>query len=336
MRSGVRGAGLATTIGLTLAGGLGGCEDGGRDELDVRFDIPRGEPFAESLSDYGLFQEPMAELVPVDSAVEYELASPLFTDYSRKQRLLKLPAGETMEIVDSVTSTFPEGTVVAKTFYYPHDFTDPSQGWRVIETRLLVMREGQWNVATYVWNGAQTDAVLALDGSETPIGWMSESGAERSTDYEIPSEVACVTCHQQGGDVALIGLRPRNLNIEVTRDGVAVNQLEYLASRALLSGASPDTVATVPAYEDGALDLESRARGYLDANCAHCHRPDAWKRSANQEFDFRYETPLEETGILDDPREVEDALVDGEMPYTGTTLIHDEGVGLVVEYLNTL
>lgn len=313
-----------------------GWDDGGRHELDVDFDIPRGEQFPALLSAYELFEGPMADLVPSSSAVEYELASPLFTDYSRKQRLLKLPAEGTMAVIDGMTSAFPEGTVVAKTFYYPLDFADESLGWEVIETRVMVMREGEWNVATYIWDESQTDAVLALDGAETRVDWVSETGEERSTDYEIPGEVACVTCHQRDGVADLIGLRPRNLNIDVLRDGAEVNQIEYLRSRSLLSGAAADAVTTIPAYEDQSNELEVRARAYLDANCAHCHNPSAWEKAAEKHFDFRYETPLHETGILDEPHDFKKALRDGEMPLVGTTLIHDEGVDIVLRYLDAL
>ena len=189
---------------------------------------------------------------------------------------------------------------------------------------------------TYIWDEAQADAVLSLDGAETRIDWVSEAGEERSTDYEIPDEVACVTCHQRDGAADLIGLRPRNLNIDVLRDGTEVNQIEYLRSRSLLSGVAADTVATIPAYEDHSTDLELRARAYLDANCAHCHNPSAWEKAAEKDFDFRYETPLHETGILDEPHDFKQALRDGEMPLAGTTLIHDQGVDLVLGYLDTL
>lgn len=308
---------------------------GDRGRLDEDFDIPRSEAFPELLSAYELYDGPMAELVPAADAVEYDLASPLFTDYSYKQRLLKLPPGESMAIVDDRSSDFPEGTVVAKTFYYPVDFGDDSLGWEVIETRLLVMREGEWNVATYVWNEDQTDARLLLEGEVTSATWTTESGSDRATDYEIPSEVACVTCHQHEDEVDVIGLRPRNLNIEVMRDGAMVNQLEYLQSRSILTG-DIDSVATIAAYEDDANDLETRARAYLDANCAHCHSPGAWERAVRQDFDFRFETSLQDTGILGERRDLEEALLDGEMPYIGTTVPHDEGIDLVLDYLDTL
>ena len=320
---------------LWAAGGAG-CGNGDRDELDTSFAIPRSEPFAPVLSAYELFDGPMAELAPASDVLEYELASPLFTDYSSKQRLLKLPPGTQIRIVGPLSASFPEGTVVAKTFYYPRDLRKPAEDWRILETRLLVLRDGLWNVATYRWNAAQTEATLLLDGEVTPIDWIAEGGQSRSTDYEVPGEVACVTCHQRSGEVTLIGLRPRNLNIAVLRDGVPVNQLEDLRARGLLADEGIELVATLPAYEDSTQDLEARARAYLDTNCAHCHNPDAWRRSARQDFDFRYETPLASSGISSGREDIRDVLIDGEMPLTGTTVPHAEGIELVLSYLDTL
>ncbi|TPV94233.1 MAG: hypothetical protein B7733_16350 [Myxococcales bacterium FL481] len=321
---------------MALAGVSSACDNRGRDQLDVDFDIPRSEDFPALLSAYGLFEGPMGHLVPSATAVEYELASPLFTDYSHKQRLLKLPEGTTMEVFDSFTARFPEGTVVAKTFYYPFDFADESRGREIIETRLLVRRQGDWNVATYIWNEAQTDAALALDGARTHVDWRTASGAERSTHYEIPSEVACVTCHQRDEAVTLIGLTPRNMNTVVVRDGVEIDQLEYLQSRAVLSGLGLEGLTSLPAYTNHSNELAIRARSYLDANCAHCHSPRAWKRAAREDLDLRYETALPDTGIVDEPRALRAALTSGDMPYVGTTLIDDEGVSLVVDYLDTV
>ncbi|MEO0638871.1 MAG: hypothetical protein AAFY70_04050, partial [Bacteroidota bacterium] len=68
----------------------------------------------------------------------------------------------------------------------------------------------------------------------------------------------------------------------------------------------------------------------------HCHIPGAWEASAERDFDFRYETPFDQTGILFERDRIEEALRDQEMPFIGTTLLDQEGVDLVIAYMESL
>lgn len=323
---------------LALALILTACNGDRRDgfQLDDDFPIPRTEAFPSQLSAYGLYQGAMVELQPAPGVHVYEIPSELFTDYAKKQRLLKLPEGQSATVQSGRLAEYPDGTVVAKTFYYPVDYRDASLGQRVIETRLLVKTEGTWNVATYIWNDEHTDAELALEGATTTVDWIAPDGRARSTEYEVPGEVACVTCHQSSASVALIGLTPRNLNREVMREGQQVNQLEHLQAQQVVAGGSPADIETIIDYRDSAHSLEQRARAYLDANCSHCHSPGAWEESASQDLDLRYETSLADSGLLDEPDAIARLLRQGEMPYVGTTVLHDEGIALILEYLDSL
>ena len=112
-----------------------------------------------------------------------------------------------------------------------------------------------------------------------------------------------------------------------------MNQLDHLN---LMDGLNPETVATIPNYNDASLSAEERARAYLDINCAHCHNLDAWERPAREDRNLRYAPPLAETGIVEAREDLENALVDEEMPFIGTSVAHSEGVALVLDYLASL
>jgi hypothetical protein len=51
--------------------------------------------------------------------VTYELATPLFTDYALKWRVLFIPNGQKAAYNPDRAFDLPVGTVIAKTFYYP-------------------------------------------------------------------------------------------------------------------------------------------------------------------------------------------------------------------------
>jgi len=327
-----------TTLCIIAALLAGGCEQdrwGEPPPYDIDFEIPRGEDFPSSLSAHGLFRAPPSALQPADGVLLYELSSELFTDYAHKQRLMKLPEGGSIA-TDGDRLTYPEGTVLAKTFYYLADTRDPEAGRRIIETRLLVKTGGQWNVATYLWNAEQTDATLLLDGTTTDVSWIDARGQARGSAYAVPHEGECVTCHQSGGETAYIGPSLRNLNRAVVRSGAPVEQLTHLASTGILDAIDPATAPTLPDYRDRTLPLDARARAYLAVNCAHCHQPEAWDVATERDVDFRYGTPLGETGIARKKDDLIRVLENGKMPYLGTTLVDEVGIGLVIDYVRGL
>ena len=312
------------------------CEDDGPEPYDLDFNIPRTEAFAENLSTYGLFESPLAALKPAAGSELYELSSELFTDYAYKQRLVKVPAGGVVTRAADGKLVYPEGTILVKTFYYPEDMRVADGPRHIIETRLLVLREGTWNVATYLWNEAQTEATLSLKGSTTEVSWIDETGQARSTTYAVPHEGECVTCHQSNGVTTYIGPSERNLNRAVTRGGEELNQLAYFASVGIFPAEDWASSPKVPNYKDTSVALEERGRAYLHANCAHCHRPGAWDESADEGLDLRYGTALSATGLAEEANAARRLLQSGEMPYLGTTMLHAEGVELLLSFLQTL
>ena len=83
--------------------------------------------------------------------------------------------------------------------------------------------------------------------------------------------------------------------------GVTDNELRAWNHAGLFEpGLEEAKLADYPALarpDDATRTLEDRARSYLDANCAHCHRPGG--TVAN--FDARYDTPLERQALIHGP-----------------------------------
>ena len=193
-----------------------------------------------------------------------------------------------------------------------------------------------WNVATYLWNETQTDAILELNGFDTQVNWVSAEGVSRSTLYHVPNENECITCHQSKSSMIPLGTKLRNLNRVVNRNGTTLNQINHLQSVGVLNDFEINQIPKIVDYNDLNASLAERGRAYLEMNCAHCHNPDAWDESADEDFDFRYEISLSETGILFEKDRIIDALLDEEMPFIGTTILDQEGVSLVVEFIESL
>ncbi len=300
------------------------------------FNFPKTMVFEDSLSVYNIFQGNPTDLQPSNGFELLELSSVLFTDYSHKQRLVKIPVGTQMTKSGDGTINFPNGTILTKTFFYYNDERDTTLGKNVVETRLEIKENNLWNVATYIWNKNQTDAVLKLDGLDTPISWIDENGIARSTIYHIPTENECMTCHQSNSTITPIGPTLRNLNRTVERNGSMLNQLTHLQNGGSLNSFPIDQVGHIVDYNNSNASLDERGRAYLAMNCAHCHNPKSWERAAEREFDFRYETPLNQAGIFYEEDKIKRAVQDQEMPLIGTTMLDEEGVNLIIEFLDNL
>jgi uncharacterized repeat protein (TIGR03806 family) len=290
--------------------------------------------FPARLSEYGIFQGSMQSLVPSERFVLYTLPAALFTDYAEKQRLIALPEGTRLTVINDDLPDFPDGTVLVKTFFYFNDKRDTTKGKRIIETRLLVKSGTQWSVATYRWNSEQTEAMLITSGFDTNVDWIDADGVGRTAAYHIPNNRECATCHQSNGTILPIGPKMRNLNISSTRNGVTVQQLHHFQHKGLLANVETLRVGSVPRLDDQSVSLQERSRAYLDINCAHCHNTTGY--ASNQGLHLRYSTPLGETGIAANRNEILTRMRNGSMPLLGTTLSDKEGIKLLTAYFNSL
>ena len=337
---------------LVLAGWLlGSCDKG------IKLDnLP-----LENLSDYGVYVGDLANLEYASDVIPYDLNTPLFSDYSFKDRLIKLPEGEVIEYTDQDVFDFPVGTMIFKTFSYPFDFRNPEAGRRIIETRVLALTEEGWQFYPYEWNEAQTDASYKPVISPKVVEWTHYDGSARSTIYIVPNEIECGNCHAVGNTETPIGPRAGNLNGSFDYLDGSANQLQRWTERGWLTG-TPDLsmVTQFAEWEDESADLDNRARSYLDVNCAHCHRPDG--DANNSGLFLNYEnTDLTALGICKPPiatgggsgglfydivpgnadssimvYRMNSVELDEAMPEIGRSIIHTEGLELISEWINDM
>lgn len=166
----------------------------------------------------------------------------LWSDGAEKSRWIRLPPGTAIDTTDMNEWTFPVETKVWKEFRL--------NGARV-ETRFLWKRPTGWLATTYAWSRDGASAQRLASGALNVWG----------TTYEIPSENACVTCHQGRTDFVL-GFEAVGLSLP----GAQGLTMTKLVSEGLVSRA-PASPITVPG------DANARAAlAWLHANCGNaCH-----------------------------------------------------------------
>lgn len=322
------------------------------------------------LSDYKFFEGELKNQNPSLDVIPYEPISSLFSDYAHKKRFVWIPKGQKAVYVDDdKILELPKGAVIIKTFYYENVL--PSNETKIIETRLMIRKEGEWIFANYVWNEEQTEAYLDMEGSTKNISWTNENNVVKNVDYRIPNQVQCIVCHKSKGYVdgvytqinIPIGLKPQNLNKLYSYGSETKNQLSKWMELGILENFSlPTSEKTVVNYADQSKSLNQRVRSYFDINCAHCHsttghcdyRPMLFPFSATnnnltnmgvcvdtqdmQNFETRLSklvTPgnIERSMLYYRLNTIDETY---RMPLHGRAIIHDEGIQLVEEWINSL
>ena len=328
-----------------------------RDSTAISVDLRR-VPYPK-LSDYHFFTGILKDQIPAKGILPYKLASALFTDYALKKRFVWMPPGKKAHyIADSKSLDFPVGTVIIKNFYY--DNVQPANKTRIIETRLMIMKEDGWIFAEYVWNEQQTEAFLDMKGSNTNISWKNEHGISLNANYRIPSETECFTCHKLNEIPVAIGPKPQNLNNDLTYSDGTYNQLlKWVAVGYLEANGLPATIESTIDYTDISKPLEMRVRSYLDISCGHCHQEGSHCSYRPIRLAFSETGDLKNMGVCVAPDEningdlkyiimpqntnasvmyyrlnTTDASV--RMPLLGRSIIHVEGVELLKEWINSL
>jgi len=244
------------------------------------------------LSDYNLFADPSDPTSnPNSGGMPYDLSTALFTDYASKYRFVYIPEGQKAKYSKHEALEFPVGSVLVKTFAMPEDTSFREGDELVIETRLLIHREGGWVARPYYWDSA-SDASLAITGKSLENMTTIHNGEELNFTYSVPKATSCTSCHSvvpllQGPDDTRqaifkpIGPKSRFLNKDYDYDGSIENQLVYWQQQGKLKGlpSNFNKVPQAPAFNDltdvnqlTGETLHDNAKAYLDINCAHCHR----------------------------------------------------------------
>ncbi len=294
--------------------------------------------FMPTLSQMNLFQGNLSGLAPTPYSFEYALNSQLYTDYALKQRFIVLPTGETMRYVNDALPDFPNNTVVVKTFYYNNDDRDISLGKQIIETRVMIKKNGVWEFGDYVWNASQTEASLDPDGATLPVTYIDASGTAQSINYKIPSQENCFTCHQSNSQPTLIGPKLRSMNFDINGS----NQLQkFIAEGHLVNAPAPSSIGVLPNWEDQSLSDEVRSRAYMDVNCAHCHSAGGFHNvNYFDALNLNFETSFEDSHLYAQRESIIPRILTSieaySMPYIGVTTPHTEAVDLIVAYLESL
>ncbi|MFL9839699.1 SO2930 family diheme c-type cytochrome [Sphingomonas sp. ST-64] len=214
--------------------------------------------YSARLSDYRFFADLTAR-APSPRVIGYDLETPLFSDYARKQRFIYVPAGKSAVYDPKQALDLPVGSALIKTFGY-----GDGAAFRPLETRLLLRRASGWVAIPYVWNAEGTDAMVKRAGTRLPVAFTDSAGRARQISYAVPNQNQCKDCHALAGAITPIGVKARYLN----HDG----QLQTLVRAGLLDRV-PAEAPRVARWDDASAPLDARARAYLEINCAHCHNP---------------------------------------------------------------
>lgn len=210
-----------------------------------------GEGLPQRLQDTGLFAAGSHRTAA--EVLLFTPRHPLWSDGADKRRWVQLPAGSHIDASQPDAWEFPPGTRFWKEF---------SHAGKPVETRLIERRtDGQWRFATYLWNDAGTEAILA---PREGVPALPVAAAPQGR-YTVPSRADCLACHDSA-PVPVLGFTA----LQLAAAGAGETSLRALVARGRLRGLPAELLDQAPEFA-GATTLERAVLGYLHGNCAHCH-----------------------------------------------------------------
>jgi putative heme-binding domain-containing protein len=255
--------------------------DGGTVHTLARNDGAReNSAFPTRLSETGLFAS-VKDHTPAAGVVPFAVNGRQWLDGARAEHWAAFPG-------TSAVTQYAEGKPIPTMVYwhtfrmhFPKDavlLRTLSLAGRRVETQLLHYDGVDWHGYTFAWRDDQADAdLVAADGDEKEVRDEVGKGTRL---WQFQSRSQCLLCHNNQSEYALAFL-PEQLN----RPGAdGRNQLISLSEQGYIRRAGKDG-KPLPPFDaasatrepkvadpaDPAQPVKSRARGYLHANCGHCH-----------------------------------------------------------------
>jgi putative heme-binding domain-containing protein len=292
-------------------------EGGGLHELVPNPAADRPTTFPRTLAATGLFEDVKGQR-PAAGVIPFAVKAPQWMDGAAAERFAAIPGDgkitwRTDDVYARLQRNFPTDSVLARTFS-----VGPKNARRRVETQLLHFDGKGWQGYSYRWRDDQSDAdLVAENGDERRLVVEDATvpGGKREQTWRFMSRAQCMTCHTSWSGYTL-GFTDEQIDgpgsaaaaaaaAAAVGGAAAENQLQTLRRVGLLPGpykkAGRSGPGEPPAYklvdpDDARADVADRARSYLHANCAHCHRMGG---GGSALIDLRREMTVEQMRVVD-------------------------------------
>lgn len=253
--------------------------------------------FPRLLSQTGLFHA-TRDHAPAAGVIPYVVNAELWNDHATAERFLAIPGNATIEFDPTKYWKFPEGTVLAKTYSLELEAGNPKSRRR-IESQLLHFEDATWRPYSYKWTDDQSDAALVDAGGDTATLVVHDAtapGKTRRHEWRFASRTECLLCHNPWAGHVL-GFQSGQLNRSAV-GGSASNQIADLRRVGVFTMPATwqiEKLSRLCDPYDSAAAIDLRARSYLHANCAHCHR---FGGGGTATIDLDFSVNVDKTGAI--------------------------------------